>query len=296
MTALSPAAEWTLRERYKHPNGMIAYDIWGDGPPLVLVHGTPSWSYLWRNVAPRLARRWRVYVYDLPGFGLSEKFEGQDVSLAKQADVLGDLLDHWGLERPRITGHDTGGTIVLRSHLLDGRQFERIALIDALALRPEDGGRWGTPWSLYLRDHGKGALPLLPAYIQRAILRAYVRTAMATPQADLALEPYLRPWMGEVGQAAFYRQIEQLDVRYTDEIEPTLSETQGPVRILWGEEDTWLEPEMALRLRDAIPEAELRFISNAGHFVQEDAPGAVSLALESFFDEATWSSSTGARA
>ena len=294
MTALSLAADWTLRERYEHPNGPIAYDVWGEGPPLVLVHGTPSWSYLWRHIVPRLARRWRVYVYDLPGFGLSEKLEAQDVSLATQARVLGDLLDHWGLERPLIAGHDTGGTMVLRSHLLEGREFARIALLDALAMRPRDGGRWGTPWSLYLRDHGKGALPLLPAYIQRAILRAYVRTAMATPKVDLELEPYLRPWMGEVGQAAFYRQIEQLDVRHTDEIEPRLSEVRGPVQILWGEEDTWLEPEMALRLREAIPEAELQFISGAGHFVQEDAPGAVSLALESFFDEATSSNSAGA--
>lgn len=283
MTLDPTIAEWTLQQRYEHPKGTIAYDVWGDGPPLVLVHGTPSWSYLWRKIVPRLARHWRVYVYDLPGFGLSEKSEGQDVSLETQARVLGDLLDHWELDQPLIAGHDTGGTIVLRTHLLDGREFERIGLLDALAMRPWDGGRWGTPWSLYLRDHGKGALPLLPDYIQRAILRAYLRTAMASHKTDLELEPYLHPWMGEAGQAAFYRQIEQLDVRYTDEIEPRLDEVQGPVRLLWGEEDTWLEPEMALRLRDAIPEAELQFISSAGHFVQEDAPGAVSLALEAFF-------------
>ena len=60
---------WRLGERQGTSVGEVAYGVFGEGPPVVLVHGTPTRSYLWRNVAPVLAERNSVYVYDLLGFG-----------------------------------------------------------------------------------------------------------------------------------------------------------------------------------------------------------------------------------
>ena len=54
---------------------------------------------------------------------------------------------------------------------------------------------------------------------------------------DEETEPYIKPWLGKEGQAAFYRQIEQNDQRYTDEVEPLYGQIERPVLILWGEED-----------------------------------------------------------
>ena len=70
-----------------------------NGTPVVLVHGTPFSSYVWRRVVPALAETMRVYAFDLPGYGSSEKREGQDVSLAAQGRVLSGLLDHLGLDK-----------------------------------------------------------------------------------------------------------------------------------------------------------------------------------------------------
>lgn len=275
---------WTLTQSFLSSQGEVAYDVFGHGPPLVLVHGTPSWSYLWRRVIPALARDFRVHVYDLPGFGSSAKFDGQDVSIGTQTTVLGEMLDHWGLRQPLIAGHDTGAAVVLRAHLLEGREFDRIALLDALATRPRGGGRWGTPWSLHLRDYGIEPFAALPEYLHVAIMRTYIRSAMAQPIDDLALQPYIDPWLGTSGQTAFYRQIAQLDVRYTDEIEPILHKTRAPVRLIWGQEDTWLDPDMALKAQAALPDSELCFVAGAGHFVQEDAPWAVTLELSRFYE------------
>src|SRR5438105_204018 len=102
-------AAWPLRRKWESPSGTVGYDVLGDGPALVLVHGTPSSAYLWRHVASQLASAWTVYVYDLLGYGSSEKRDGQDVSLAAQSRLLAELLDHWELERPGIVGHDFGG-------------------------------------------------------------------------------------------------------------------------------------------------------------------------------------------
>jgi pimeloyl-ACP methyl ester carboxylesterase len=61
--------EWVLRERFATGKGDIAWDRLGEGPPVVLVHGTPWSSWTWRRIAPRLAERFSVYVFDLLGFG-----------------------------------------------------------------------------------------------------------------------------------------------------------------------------------------------------------------------------------
>ena len=61
---------WALSERAVVRGGTVAWDRFGDGAPVVLVHGTPSWSFLWRRVVPRLARSFTVYVFDLLGTAL----------------------------------------------------------------------------------------------------------------------------------------------------------------------------------------------------------------------------------
>ncbi|WP_223735342.1 alpha/beta fold hydrolase, partial [Streptomyces purpurogeneiscleroticus] len=69
MTAHSRPRPWKLRQRIPVAAGTVAAGVFGDGPPLILVHGTPASSYLWRNTIPVLARHHTVYVWDLLGFG-----------------------------------------------------------------------------------------------------------------------------------------------------------------------------------------------------------------------------------
>lgn len=267
--------------------GCVRYAVLGEGPPVVLVHGTPTSSYIWRKVAPWLARDFTVYVYDLPGYGHSAKFDGQDVSMALQGRVLARLLDVWGLSAPAIAAHDIGGGIVLRAHLLHDAALGRLALLDTLAMRPRGGGRWGTSWSRHCRNHGTAAFEALPEYLHVGILRPYLRTALHRPVTDTELEPLIAPWRGAQGQAAFYRQIRQLDEAYTDDIELRLHAVAAPaVQILWGEEDTWLDFDFAERLHAAIPGSSLRYLPGAGHFCMEDAPAAVALELRRFFQAA----------
>jgi pimeloyl-ACP methyl ester carboxylesterase len=271
------AAEWRLSQAYDSAGGTVAYEILGDGPPVVLVHGTPSWSYLWRNVASVLAGRFTIYVCDLLGYGTSEKREGQDVSIGAQTRILVELLELWGLERPCIAGHDIGGAITLRLMLLEGRHFSRAALCDAVAIAP-----WITPFSRHVQRHLE-AFQTAPEHIHRQMIATHLRTAIARDMSDAELEPYLRPWLGPVGQAAYYRQVAQFDERYTREIEPRYGEIRTPTLVLWGEQDRWLAPEFGRLLADAIPDAHLTPIPNGGHFLPEDQPGPVVEALASFF-------------
>lgn len=269
--------EWTLRHRCECSGGAVRYDVMGDGPAIVLVHGTPFSSYIWRKIAPGLARHWTVYFYDLLGYGQSEMRDGQDVSLGVQGLVLAELLDHWGLVEPGVVGHDFGGATVLRTHLLGRRKFRGVVLIDAVALAP-----WGSPFVQHVKKYEE-AFRDVPGYIHASIVATYVRGAIHRPMSDEALAPLVAPWLGSDGQAAFYRQIAQMDQRYTDEVAHRYGEIRCPIFILWGEEDRWIPVTIGERLHRAISHSEFHVVPNAGHLVQEDAPEAVTSSLVEFF-------------
>ena len=268
---------WSLNRKFDYEGQSIAYDVLGGGDPLVLVHGTPFSSYLWRRVARELARHYEVYLYDLLGYGQSEKRRGQDVSLGVQNDVFAALVDHWNLARPNVIAHDFGGATVLRAHLINGCDYNKLLMFDAVAVRP-----WGSPFVQHVRQH-EAAFAGVPGYLQHAILGAYIRGAIAREMTDAELEPYIAPWMGEIDQAAFYRQIAQMDLQFTDEVEGRYGEMRSPVMLLWGIEDEWIPLERGRQLAGMIPGCELREIAGAGHLMQEDAPEAIVSAALTWF-------------
>ena len=261
--------DWDLRHRFDFQGQAVAWDRFGEGRPVVLVHGTPFSSYVWRRIGRELARTCQVHVFDLLGYGQSEKRAGQDVSLGVQNAVFAALLDHWGLDRPSVVAHDFGGATVLRAHFLNGRDYETLLLVDPVAIRP-----WGSPFVQHVRQH-EAAFAGVPDYLQRAILAAYIRGAVSRSMDDEALAPYLAPWLGETGQPAFYRQIAQMDMAYTDEIEGLYGALRCPVRLLWGTEDAWIPIETGRRFAAMLPDCELTEVPGSGHLMQEDAPEAI---------------------
>lgn len=269
---------WTLAERVETVGGEVAFGVFGEGSPVVLVHGTPSFSFLWRNVVPALAERHAVYVYDLVGFGASDRYEGQDVSIAAQGRALAELVEIWGLDGPAVAGHDIGGGVVLRAHLLEGVGFRGISLLDAVVLRP-----WGTPALGHVKEH-LGAYRTMPDDVFDAYVAARLRGATSRPMGEEVLEAYLSRWRGTDGRAAYLRKDEALAWRDTTEIESRLGSIRAPVRIVWGEEDAWLDPAQAEALARSIPGAEVELIPDAGHFVMEDAPERVAEILAGFFE------------
>jgi pimeloyl-ACP methyl ester carboxylesterase len=265
-----------LTETFDFHGQTIRYGVVGDGPPLVLVHGTPFSSAVWRRILPYFAENRRVHFYDLLGYGQSEMRDGQDVSLGIQDKVLTALLEHWGLDAPDIVGHDFGGATVLRAHLLGKRNYRSLTLIDPVALAPT-----GSPLIRHARKH-EAAFAGLPAYVHEAIVPAYIAGSAYRPLSADAMSLYAKPWLGEPGQGAFYRQIAQMDDRYTDEVESKYPEIRCPVMILWGKEDRWISVELGRKLAAKIPGSILKIIPGAGHIVQEDAPEAIVAALLGF--------------
>jgi pimeloyl-ACP methyl ester carboxylesterase len=271
-------ASWPLPETFLFEGQAVRYGTLGSAgkPPVVLLHGTPFSSLVWRRIAPHLTRERQVLYFDLLGYGRSEMRPGQDVSLGVQGRLFAALLEHWQLVHPDVVAHDFGGCTALRAHLLHACEYRSLTLIDPVAIAP-----WGSPFVRHVRQH-ESALAGLPPYIHAAILPAYIGGAAHRPLVADDLMLYVEPWIGPTGQAAFYRQIAQMDRRYTDEIEPLYSNIRCPVQILWGEEDRWIPLERGRELASRIPAATLHCVPRAGHLVQEDAPEAIVAALLGF--------------
>jgi pimeloyl-ACP methyl ester carboxylesterase len=203
----------------------------------------------------------------------------QDVSIAAQGRVLAELVEAWGLEEPAVAGHDIGGGIVLRAHLLEGVFFRKISLLDAVVLTP-----WGTPALGHVKEH-LGAYRTMPTGVFEAYVATRLREATNRPMDEVAFEAYLSQWRGADGQAAYLRKDAALVERDTAEVERLLGDIRAPVEVVWGEEDGWLDPSQAETLARKIPGSGLRFVPGAGHFVMEDAPEDVAGILAEFFAE-----------
>ncbi|GAA2448414.1 alpha/beta hydrolase [Actinomadura vinacea] len=272
--------DWKLDQTFASGSGEVRWSAFGEGAPLVLLHGTPFSSYVWRRVGRALASAGhRVHVWDMPGYGASEKASGQDVSLAAQGRIFAELLEHWGLDDPLVVAHDFGGAVALRAHLLHGARYRALAVVDPVALAP-----WGSPFFRLVAANA-AVFEQLPPALHRALVREYVTSASGPGLHPATLDALVEPWLGESGQAAFYRQIAQADQRFTDEIQGRYGEIGIPVLVCWGTDDAWIPVAKAHELAAAIPGARLRLIEGAGHLVQEDAPAELTAALLGFLGE-----------
>jgi pimeloyl-ACP methyl ester carboxylesterase len=240
----------------------------GKGSPAILLHGTPFSSSEWRRIGPLLAEQRRIYCFDMIGYGRSDKPDG-DVSRGIQNELFAALYDHWGLHDPDVVAHDFGGSTALRGHLLNGLNYRSLVLIDPVAISPQ-----GSPLVQAAKTHQE-VFSSLPSYVHEAILRAYIGGAVANALREDEMALYLAPWLGAEGQKAFWRQVAQMDDKYSQEVEWRYGEIRCPIAIVWGEQDQWIPLRDGRELARRIPSAAFHVVPNAKHLVQEDAPEAI---------------------
>ncbi|WP_407560444.1 alpha/beta fold hydrolase [Streptomyces sp. 184] len=269
--------DWTLDEEFETPQGVMRWGVLGSGDPIVLVHGTPYSSFLWRDIAPALARTRTVFFFDHLGFGRSDQREGQDLGLAAHARNFAGLLAHWELPRPSVVAHDIGGAVALRTLLVEERNYRDLTLFDAVS-----GGAWERGLFRLFLEHTE-VFQQLPAYAHEALVASHLRHATQVGFRPGVLDAFLAPWRGAAGQAAFYRQYSQIRQADTAAYEHLLGGVSIPVRLIWGREDRILPTKYAEWLHERIPHAELHWIEEAGHLLQEDAPSQLSAYLTDGF-------------
>lgn len=172
-----------------------------------------------------------------------------------------------------MVGHDIGGGVVLRAHLIDGVPVRRLALLDAAVLGP-----WNTAFTEHMQQH-RDAYRTMPSHVFADITAARMRTATHQPMTDEVVQGYLEPWAGPNGQQRWIDQVTSIDHEDMREVVARLDRIAAETMVLWGANDTWLAPATGRRLAAAIPGARMRTIPGAGHFLPEDCPEDTANAL-----------------
>ena len=247
----------------------------GTGDPLILLHGFPASSHLWRDVVPHLPRGHRMVIADLLGYGRSDRPGEHGVSIAAHAERVLALADTLRIEKFAIAGHDLGGGIAQHIAVHAPERVSRLALISSVAFdawppRELRMARSALPFTRKLPSK-----PLLNA-LRRALKDGYEDLERGVHSADM----YLRPFETPGGREAMVEHIAALDHEETEALAPKLKEIAVPTAIIWGEDDPFIAPEAGVRLKRAIKGSGLFMLPGVRHYPPETVPESVAEILK----------------
>jgi pimeloyl-ACP methyl ester carboxylesterase len=248
----------------------------GDGPLLLLLHGT-YWSRVWQPViAPLAAAGLRPVAVDLPGCGRSGgELNAATATVPALAAWVLRFLDALGAHGPlRLAGHDIGGAIAQR--LAAGGTVERLALVNSVTY-----DSWPVPGVARYRDPEVVAATTAAELV--AARRTAITAALGRPARADELADYLGPWAELRVARSWMALAGAADPRYTLELVDGLRRAAIPTLLLWGEEDTFQRVGYAERYAAEIPGATLRRIAGSGHIPMESAPDETAAALAAWF-------------
>ncbi len=255
------------RKRATVSGGEMAYVDAGEGPAVVLLHGFPTSSHLWRRETWLLAERMRVIAPDMLGYGESGKPLDADLSEQAQVRYIDELVGQLGIERAAVVGHDLGGGIA-QMLALDGRVDVRcLVLLDAVCFDawPVEGVK--------MLQSGEPEQER-PDFVEEVLRLIFDVGISHKDRLDRgALAPFLAAWRDD--PAAFFRAARAITGEGLAGREAELGNLDAPTFVLWGEEDPFLPPELAERLGEAIPGSTIALLPGCSHFVTEDAPQTV---------------------
>jgi pimeloyl-ACP methyl ester carboxylesterase len=243
---------------------------------IVLLHGIPTWSYLYGAVLPLLEDHARIIAPDFIGHGWSDRRDVSDRSLEAQARMVIALLDSLSLDRVHLVGHDTGGGVGLNLALDAPERLATLTLSNAVAYDswPIDDmialgdPQWVRKDPAEIAEFVRGGLPDGISRPER-LTKAWIE-GIAAPYADAE------------GALSLIRNASALNTSHTSALTPLLGRIGTPTLLLWGVDDPWQRFSDAERLERDIPGAELVAVENASHWIPQDAPEEFARALMEF--------------
>lgn len=252
----------------------------GEGEPVLLLHGWPTSSYLWRNVMPPMAKTNRVIALDLPAFGKSSKNVADSFSFFYYERVINGLLDTLKIEKIGLAVHDLGGPIGIFWALRHPEKISRLALLNTLVY-PQ------VSWMVKLFVFASIAPGLRWWLSSPAGLTWAMRFGVENKQnitAEIA-KRYYEPYISKDDRNALLKTASGLSPKGFKEIEEKLPTLSIPVRIIYGENDRILPHvgKTMARVKKDLPHAEVTALPNCGHFLQEDEPLQIGEMLSDFF-------------
>jgi len=243
----------------------LAYTDTGDGDPVLLLHGIPTWSFLYHDVIPRLAGHCRVLAPDFLGHGYSDRRDRFDRSLVAQTAAILSFLDALEIERATWVGHDTGGGVALIAAIEHPERVERLVLSNVVAY-----DSWPTGGMIELGD---------PTWRDRDAREIAEFVSSGFPEGihnkDRLTDGFeagiLAPYADDEGKLSLIRNASALNTNHTMALVDRHRDVRAPTLVLWGVHDPWQTIADGERLAVEIPGARLARVE-ASHWIPQDAP------------------------
>lgn len=251
----------------------------GDGPVLLLLHGNPTWSFLYRHLIAELRSDFRVVAPDYPGFGLSTAPREYGFTPAEHAASMMEFVERLDLHGVTLMMQDWGGPI---GFAIAERQPERV-----------DGFVIGNTWAWPLERTGHKAFSTLmggwpgqfAAWCCNGVVRFFLSQGMERDLSEAELAMYLAPFAERAMRTpthVFPAQLWEADTFLQTVYDGLLELSERPALIVWGLKDfAFQEPERT-RFESLFPKHSTVLLENAGHFIQEDAPEAIAAAIRAW--------------
>ncbi len=268
--------------------GRLHYVDEGEGPPVLLCHGNPTWSFMYRDliVALRQAGR-RAIAVDNLGCGLSDKPQDYPYRLRNHIDNLAAVVERTGIERFDLIVHDWGGAIGCGLAVSCPERIRRMVATNTAAFLADR-----CPWRIRAcRLPGFGALAVRGL---NGFVRAALRAATAHPERLSAAvrAGYLAPYDSYRNRIATLRFVQDIPLSASHPTYPTLAAVeQGlrglaakPLLLAWGMQDFCFDEPFLARWLEFFPQASVSRHPEAGHYLLEDAGPAVVAEILAFLE------------
>jgi 2-hydroxymuconate-semialdehyde hydrolase len=274
---ITPAPLAQTKRKIRTFAGDIAYVRKGQGPALLLIHGIPSSSYLWRDVIDPLSATFDVLAPDLLGYGDSDKRLDADLSIAAQARYIVAFMESIGVHQAAVVGHDIGGGIAQLMAVDEPQRVARLILIDSIV-----DNNWPVADIARLKE------PVWDQIMVNLDLRDGFRKGLEAGTVtegrvtDELVDEWTRPFQDLGGRRAYLRAARALNNRDLTTESRHIQEIEAPTLILWGANDKFLEPRWADTLKHKLRDTTVDIIEPGGHFLPLDRPDAVVEAITRF--------------
>ena len=262
----------------------------GAGEPIVLVHGDPTWGYLYRMFIPALSGRRRCIVPDHMGMGKSgTPRDPYPYRLRHHIANLETLVLDLDLDDITLVLHDWGGPVGLGFATRHPRRIKRLVLMNTWAFAPWPGGPFPRLLELICSERGERFVLERNGYLEPALVGTTHHSDRLT---KTVMEAYRAPFPTPASRLALLCWSRDIPVTETD---PSYAEMKGieqglahfsrtPILLVWGMRDPVLPVSVLRRWHRIFPHATTHEIEDASHFVQEDAPERIVLWIEEFLD------------